>query len=175
MDKLSKLKAQITLLLFFQIILIIFFKLMWDINIILPTIITALEIAIFILLFKSFSSDLEETNLGITRVLGIEAKEAFLFGETGMLSYEDNYVISWMSDLFEERGFNRVGKKLLVWLPETDDLISGKTEEIEIVLDNHVYQVKRKEDSKVLFFKDITETKMFKEAYEGEQIVIGLN
>ncbi|SJZ37650.1 DHH family phosphoesterase [Anaerorhabdus furcosa] len=174
MEKLSKLKVQVSLLLVIQVILIVFFKLMWDINIILSALITAIEIAMLVILFKTYEKDLEETNHGITRVLGTEAKEAFLFGETGMLAYDDNYVISWMSEIFEERGFNRVGKKLLVWLPETDDLISGKAEEVEIKLDNHIYLVHRKEDAKVLFFKDITETKMFKDAYEDEQIVVGL-
>ncbi|MEG2487966.1 MAG: DHH family phosphoesterase, partial [Anaerorhabdus sp.] len=174
MDKLNKLKIQVTLLLVFQVILIVFFKLMWDVNVIASILITIIEIAAFAILFKTFENDSEERNLGVTRILGTEAKDAFLFGETGMVSYDDNYVITWMSDLFDERGFNRVGKKLLVWLPEIDDLIAGKADEIEITLDDHIYLVHRKEDAQVLFFKDITETKEFKNAYEDEKVVVGL-
>lgn len=174
MDKLNKLKIQVSLLLVFQVLLIVFFKLMWDVNVIASILITIIEIAAFAILFKTFENDSEERNLGVTRILGTEAKDAFLFGETGMVSYDDNYVITWMSDLFDERGFNRVGKKLLVWLPEIDDLIAGKADEIEITLDDHIYLVHRKEDAQVLFFKDITETKEFKNAYEDEKVVVGL-
>lgn len=174
MDKLSKLKIQVSILLAFQVILIIFLRLMWDVGVLSSIIITIIEIAVFAMIFKTFKLDSEERNLGVTRILGTEAKDAFLFGETGMVSYDESYVITWMSDLFEERGFNRVGKKLLAWLPEIDDLIVGKADEVEVVLDNKIYLVHRKEDAQVLFFKDITVTKEFKEAYENEKVVIGL-
>lgn len=174
MDKFNKQKVQITVIIALQVIGLAFFQFILNYNVIVAGLVTILEIVLFTLHFRSMEKETEDRNLGITRVLGAEAKDAFIFGETALISYDDSYIITWMSELFEERGINRVGKKLLAWLPEADDLISGKSEQVEIELDKHVYLVHRKEDAQVLFFKDITEEKLYREAYESEQVVIGL-
>ena len=91
-----------------------------------------------------------------------------------MVIYDDSYVITWMSDLFQARGIDRIGKKVLTWLPEADDLISGKAETVTVQLDDRVYEIKRNEDAPILFFRDITELNNYRLAYQEEQVVIGM-
>ena len=84
-----------------------------------------------------------------------------------MIIYDDDYVITWMSELFKERNINRIGSKVLTWIPEADDLISGKEDTAFVQLDNHVYEMHRKEDEPMIFFKDVTELTEYKEKYHG--------
>jgi c-di-AMP phosphodiesterase-like protein len=70
-----------------------------------------------------------------------------------------------MSERFAERGIDRVGHRLLTWVPEADDLISGKSDTVTITLDDRIYEIRRKEDAQIIFFKDITELNTYKEKY----------
>ncbi len=174
MSKLDKMKIWLSVFILAQAGLIAFFYFIFKQDILIVTLFFVLEMMVIILIYQIVKNQLEKRNLDISQILGQEAKEAFLFGETGLLSYDDNYIITWMSELFKERGIQRVGKKLLVWLPEVDSLISGASDSVIVELDDHVYQVSRKEDSQMIFFKDVTESVRYKEAYEEEQLVIGL-
>ena len=107
-------------------------------------------------------------------MLGSTARQAYLTGGIGIVIYDDNYVITWMSELFAERGIDRKGHKLLTWVPEADDLISGKTDTATVRLDERNYEIRRSEDSQIIFFRDITELSTYRDKYADEQLVIGM-
>ena len=131
------------------------------------------ETAIVFFLFERFSDLSREQSEGVKQVLGKAAGEAYLTGEVGMIIYDDNYVITWMSELFINRKINRIGTKVLTWIPEADDLISGKEDTAFVQLDNRIYEMHRNEDAPMIFFKDVTELTEYKEKYHDEHIVIG--
>lgn len=131
------------------------------------------EAAIIFFLFEKFQEISEEQSVGVKNILGNAAGEAFISGGVGMIQYDDDYVITWMSELFQTRNINRVGTKVLTWIPEADDLISGKEDTAYVQLDNRMYELHRKEDEPILFFKDVTELTEYKEKYHDERIVIG--
>ncbi len=106
--------------------------------------------------------------------LGATAQKAYLFGEVGLLMYDDDYVITQMSELFEERGLNHVGQKVLSWLPEVDPLISGQGDTATVQLDERMYEITRREDEPVLIFRDITEQHNAMLSYSEERPVIGI-
>ena len=132
------------------------------------------ELAAAVYLFDMFVKIADEHSLGVETSLGSAAKEAFLLGGVGMIKYDENYEIIWMSELFEENNSARIGQKVLSWIPEADDLIAGKADSAEVMLDGHTYMMWRKEDEPVIFFRDITERRKFKQLYDRERIVIGL-
>ncbi len=136
--------------------------------------ITVIQIIMYIYLTDRFDKLKEEQTVGVREILGNTAKEAYLYGGIGMVAYDDNHVITWMSDLFYNRGINRVGKKVLVWIPEAEALIHGDSDTAEVQLDEKIYEVTKKEDEPVLFFKDITEKHNYELAYEDERVVIGM-
>lgn len=109
----------------------------------------------------------------IKNALGGSAEAAFDFGTIGFLTYDHNYVITWMSDIFFKLNLVRTGKKLLSWLPECADLIQGEVDEVVITFNNNTFLVKRKEDEAVLLFKDITEVYELKNRYNKEKVVVG--
>ncbi|MFV0480152.1 MAG: DHH family phosphoesterase [Anaerorhabdus sp.] len=174
MTRLDKIKIGLVAFVLLQagLIAVFYFFLKLDISMVL--LIFILELVVLILLWQAMKYQIEKQELDTSQIVGEEAQAAFVFGETGLLSYNDEYVVTWMSELFEERGIQRVGKKLLVWLPELDYLISGEREQVEVSIEQKVYLVSRKEDSQVMFFKDITEMRHYKMSFEQEQLVVGL-
>ncbi|WRK53267.1 hypothetical protein SD457_24840 [Coprobacillaceae bacterium CR2/5/TPMF4] len=51
-----------------------------------------------------------ENNLSVSEALNDEAKNAFIFGGIGLIQYDENRNITWISDLFIELQLNIVGK-----------------------------------------------------------------
>ena len=75
---------------------------------------------------------------------------------------------------FKERGLDRIGSKLLTWLPETNDISSGETEKVNVQIDQYVYEVSKRENAPTIFFKDITLLDKYRGKYNEEHVVLGL-
>ena len=60
------------------------------------TVIILVNIALIWILVDTYQEDQKKRVLTISRVLGSDAKEAFLFGEVGFLTYDENYIITWI-------------------------------------------------------------------------------
>ncbi len=172
--KIDQVKIKIAIIVSIQVVAIVILKLLFDRGIFTAGVILLIEAALLYYVFFILKDELDKHNDEMNALLGDGATDAFSFGEVGIVSYDDNYIITWMSDLFSDRGINRVGKKILVWLPEVDSLISGKEEFVTVSLDERKYLIKRRDDAPMLFFKDVTETENYKIAYDAEKVVIGL-
>ena len=98
---------------------------------------------------KTITNDIESNLKG-------SMNEALKEGKMGILVYNEDYEITWLSSLFAEKQLNRVGEKVLVWLPELQDLLSGKIEKSIVVINDDKYEVSKKDDAYVLFFNDIS-------------------
>ena len=173
-QRLNKIKRWIIIVLLIQVIAIFVLWFTLKTNIIIPIIILIIEAVALFILFDRFDNYLEEHFTGVEQLLNSTAKDAYLFGEIGMIMYDDDHVITWMSDLFEKRGINRVGRKVLVWLPEASGLLSGETDIITVQLDDKTYEVFKKDDEPILLFKDITELHNLELAYKDEKPVVGM-
>jgi c-di-AMP phosphodiesterase-like protein len=145
-----------------------------SLNVLTGLVILALETVVSFYLLDHFEQNAEAESVGVRSILGDASKDAFLQSGVGMLIYDDSYEITWMSELFAERNLNKVGHKLLTWLPEADELISGKTDKTTVQLDDRLYEIQRKENAQVIFFRDITELSEYRDHYRKEQVVIGL-
>lgn len=173
-EHLLKLKRGTILFLLLQTAVLVFLFFFLKQNILLPAAFVILEAAVAYYLFDSFEGIAEEQASGVKNVLGASAEEAYLTGGVGMVIYDDDYTIIWMSDLFKVRGITRVGERITSWLPETGNILSGDSDTVIVTLDTHVYEIRRKNDEPVLFFHDITEEYTYKETYLHERVVIGL-
>ena len=98
---------------------------------------------------RVLSSDIESS-------ISSSMTEALKEGEMGIMVYNEDYEITWLSSMFYEKQLNRVGEKVLEWLPELQGLLSGKAERTVIVINEDKYEVSKKDDAYVLFFKDIS-------------------
>ena len=172
--KISRFKLLLAAAVLIELLLLAVLRLFLDINMILPLIFVVVNgVMIYYVLFQ-YQEDTTNRAYKISDLLGNEAASAFLAGEIGILTYDEDYVITWMSELFDERGINRISKKLLLWLPEVNDLFHGERERIHVKIDEYWYEITRKEEAQILFFVDVTESMELKRAYEADQVVIGL-
>ena len=172
--KLNELRRLLAIAVIIQAGLLVFFRTGLNRGILTATIILIVEAVLLYFSTDRFVSLITDHSTEIQAVLGTSAEEAFLFGEVGMVHYDEEHVITWMSELFEQRGINRVGTKVLAWLPEADDLINGRTDTVQVELDERTYQITRKEDEAVLFFRDVTEMIRYQKSYEQGMPVVGM-
>ena len=172
--KLNELRRLLAVAVIIQAGLLVFFRTGLNRSITTAAIILIVEAVLLYFSTDRFVSLITDHSTEIQAVLGTSAEEAFLFGEVGMVHYDEEHVITWMSELFEQRGINRVGTKVLAWLPEADDLINGRSDIAQVELDERSYQITRKEDEAVLFFRDVTEMIRYQKAYEQGMPVVGM-
>lgn len=121
-----------------------------------------------------FSSDREQRDIDISRILGHDAKEALLIGETGIITYDEAYCATWTSELLEEHGVKIIGKKLTSWIPDISQLFQGDADHITAHDQNYVYEITRKENGQVLFVRDITDFYNVATTYREDRVVAGL-
>ena len=150
-QQVEKIKWQIFSLIVLEFFIIVIYGFIFKANVIFPLVIVILEGVIVYYLINIFRNELNNFNHSVKEYLGKRYRDIFLYGEVGIVMYNDNYVITFMSDLFTDRNIDRVGKKILSWLPEVDDLISGRSESARISLDEHLYEVTRKDDDCLLY------------------------
>lgn len=110
----------------------------------------------------------------VKATLGNDAEEAFLFGEVGMVCFDEDNVITWMSELFGRRQIDYVGEKLLSWIPDGARLLRGEVSDIEVPYKERRYQVVRYGEDRILFFRDITEVSVLRQQTNDQQVVLAL-
>lgn len=114
-----------------------------------------------------FTSNIESS-------LNSSVTDALKEGNVGILVYNEDYEITWLSNMFNEKEHNQTGEKLLDWLPELQDLVSGKAEKATVVINDDKYSVTKKDDAYVLFFNDITKEYDLSNKLEETAPVLGL-
>ncbi|MBE6117983.1 MAG: DHH family phosphoesterase [Erysipelotrichaceae bacterium] len=132
------------------------------------------ECLIVIYAFERFRALSEENSSGLENMLGRVAAEGYVYGGVGLVTYDSDHVITAMSDLFKQRGIERIGIKLLEWLPECERLISKGEETATVAIGESLFEVTRVENEPVLLFRDISALERYRMAYLEERPVIGL-
>ena len=115
-----------------------------------------------------------KTEVDISRVLGKDAKDALQFGNIGILTYNDQYVCTWTSPFFSQRGIDIVNKKLTSWIESIRSLFEEDVDSIVGQYENCVYEITRKRDSQILYIKDITELYNLRKKFANSEVVLGL-
>lgn len=174
MEEINRLKIRLLIFIIIQFLLMVFLSKLLINNIAWMIVFIVSEIACISYSTWYLTHRHNRTILGLSEVLGTDFKDVLLFGECAMLTYDDEYVITWMSDLLVNRGLDRIGQKLLQWLPECDELISGKSDRVDVVIDDSTYCVSRSENSQSILFHDISEVEAYKKQYHDDKTVLGM-
>ena len=175
LDNLERLKIRVSVVFILEIVAIFVLTFLFGYPyVLLGLILFILNVAITFFVGMVYENEINKKEITISRILGNDAKDAFLFGQVGLVSYDEAYAITWMSDLFIERDIDFVGEKLTAWLPEIAALLQGDDDVITVKYAEHIYRVVRKADAQVLFFQDITNEEELEAAYANEKVVLGL-
>jgi cyclic-di-AMP phosphodiesterase len=175
LESFDRLKSKIAIILLFEIIILfIFFIFLFNYVYLLLFIYLLMNISFIYLIIQTYEKDQRDRIFSITRVLGKDAKDALEIGGVGIVTYDENYNVTWMSEIFDQRGISLIGSKITALSPEINKLFTGDSESLIIEVNDSVYEVVRKENAQLLFFRDITEISQLESAYEDEQVVLGL-
>lgn len=176
MDKLENFKIQVAIIILAEFVGV-FVLYMADIDgvKISPLVILLLfNLLIFAWIITKYEKDKKQRYVDISRILGHDAKDALLFGEIGIITYDDQYNATWVNDFMMQRGIDIMGKKVTTWISNISDLFQGDVDVITAQCDEYVYEITRKENSQVLYIKDITEFAVLKKQHEQDGVVAGL-
>ena len=96
------------------------------------------------------------------------------FGGVGILTYNDEYVVTWQSDYFKHHGIKLMNKKVTSWMESIRELFEDDVDMVTGTVGDQVYEVMKKEGAQILFVKNITEITRLKQQLNAQDIVIGL-
>ena len=119
-------------------------------NVLLPSIITAVFILLLVMVFYSLDMIKNETNRQIENQLELSYKEVLSHGDIGILIYDENYEITFMSDFFMKRNMNHLGEKLLNWLPELQDMLKNEANNQIVIINDEKFSVRKINNAFVL-------------------------
>ena len=107
-QKMNKMRRFAIIAVVVQILLLFIFRAGLDRGILSASVILIMEVIILYLSFDRFEALSQEEKTSIREAVGSAAQDAFLFSQTGMVLYDDAHIITWMSQLFADRGINRI-------------------------------------------------------------------
>ncbi|MEG1527443.1 MAG: DHH family phosphoesterase, partial [Erysipelotrichaceae bacterium] len=174
MERLENFKIQISILVLAQVVALVLMYLigMRDIAVCL-FIFLIINIIMIGWIFLHFARDKQNRDIDISRILGHDAKDALVFGEVGIITYDEQYNVTWINDFIEARKIQVMGKKLASWIPEINELFQGEVDHISAKSGDFMYEITRKENAQVLYIRDITALSNLQDKYQNEAIVIG--
>ena len=173
-QRLIRVRNIFIILLIVQLVVLCVFQFVLKQNVIIAWIIALTEAIAFFIGFDMFDRSYKEQSMDVESSLGKVVKDTYLAGGMGLVIYDDDYVITHMSELFDERHLRRIDHKLLEWLPEVDELIAGNVDAVNVRLDDKMYRITRLEDEPVLVFQDITQLDDYRQRVEVERLVAGV-
>ena len=128
----------------------------------------------FVCLWRDVQTYGMKTEFDISRVLGKDAKDALSFGNIGIITYNEEYVATWCSPYFAEHDIDLVNKKLTSWIDNIRTLFDDEVDIVYGKYKNSIYEITKKEDTRLLYVKDITEFYELRQKYINEDIVVGM-
>lgn len=168
--KIAQLRKSVYVLLTIETLIIFVIALLLKnfISIILAIYILIKNIICTIVLFYA-TKIIKENNYSVEEALNADSKNALIFGGIGLIKYDENRNIVWVSDLFFEQGLHIVGEKLLEWQPLLAVLFED--EDIKTIdINSRKYQVYNSRDSRLLLLKDVTDLDTISKEYEEQQL-----
>lgn len=175
MERLENLKVQIGILVLAELVAVIMLAIAKvTINIYMLGLLFAINVVLIVWIMYRFQNEKEIRDIDISRILGNDAKDALTFGEIGIITYDENYTITWINDFLSERRNSILGKKAAAWIPEINELFQGDVDVVVAQDEDVIYEITRKENAQVLYVRDVTRFEKLKGHYVQESIVCGL-
>lgn len=173
MKKITLLKIIASIISAVSIGFIVFKFLVLNSNIIVDAIIVSLFVILIIVIFYMFDTFIKEANSNVENSVEGVTKAVFEESKVGILLYDEDYEIVWLSKLFTERNLDHVGEKIFSWLPELEHLLKSGQESETVIINDDKFLVTKKEEN-TLIFKDITIEYDLRTKNEEDKYVFGL-
>lgn len=174
-DKFEEIKVRLLgflLLEFFILIAVHVF--LNDLLVMVQYIILLINLIMVIAMYGIMNASRKDRILSVTQILGTRSKKALDYGDVGMMTLDDNYAVTWMSELFLEHAYISIGERVDSIFPPLASLLNGTESSIKLSVGQSVYLVSLLETQDILYFKDITEVTALEVANKNNQLVLGI-
>ena len=146
----------------------------FNIDVLLAGIIYFVAVVFNFVCITSLSNLTRDDYKQIEKQISSVTKMSFDEGKLGIIIYDKNFKITYMSEYLRERLMDHVGEKLLNWLPDTQNIVMDDVERDLIIVNDDKYEVKKKEASNILVFRDVTKEYDLGKKLDDSSIVLGL-
>ena len=141
---------------------------------ILARIFTLIDAAGTAFIIYRYEKERKERVIDTTRVLGTDAKDGMVYAQLGIISYNEEYIITWASELFDQRNIRLIGEKVTRVIPGVEVLLNAESDKDVFVIRDREYEITKASGSRTLFLKDVTEFNSLNAIYNSEKTVLGL-
>lgn len=117
-------------------------------------------------------SKTKRISVKINSLLNNNIKDVYMFGEIGIIFYDENFEVVWVNEYIEKNRLDLIGKNILKHNPLFVKLIEGKDENYEIELNELLFNCKCINELKMIILKDETKYKKILKKYDTEAAVI---
>ncbi len=115
---------------------------------------------------------LDHNSLSVEEALSTDYANALVFGGIGLIQYDENRNITWVSDLLLAMNINVVGVKLLEWQPTLASLFED--EDIRIIdVKGKKFEAYNSSESRLIYLKDVTQYVGLEQDYTDQQMCLG--
>ncbi|MBR0230321.1 MAG: DHH family phosphoesterase [Erysipelotrichaceae bacterium] len=140
----------------------------------LAAIFTIIEGIVFAIIILVYEGARRERIIDVTRILGNDSKSAMTYAQTGIVIYDENYMITWASEFFDERSLVLIGEKVTKAIPGSEVILNGEADSCIVTVNDRVYEAVKSQTSPAFYIRDITELSVLQEQYNDESIVLGM-
>ena len=140
----------------------------------LSFVISCIFIAVIAFMLYSIELLRNDSNKEIEESLELSYKEVLNHGDIGIITYNENFEITFMSDFFEKRNMEHIGEKILNWLPELQDMLANEGNIQTVIINDEKFLIRKIANAFVLIFKNITVEYDLDKRLDDEAIVLGL-
>ena len=175
MNRTDKLKFYALAVLLVQIAVLIVLRFFFGKAFSVVTVIfTLIDAAVIGFIIFAYERALKSRVMDTSRVLGNDAKDGMVYAQLGIISYDDDYIVTWASELLDERGIKIIGEKITRVIPGIEVLLNGESDRDVFVIREREYEICKASGSRTLFVKDVTDFNSLNATYNNEKTVLGL-
>ncbi|AMC94467.1 phosphoesterase [Erysipelothrix larvae] len=175
-ERFEKYKTRIMLVALTELVMVVIFRVFletWLVYIQYALILFNLLLVTFI--FYQAWSLYKERVLTVSRALGKESGAAFIFGKLGFVTYDENGIITWMSEFFDSyKDLNVIGMRFLEIFPDARAVVLDGKEREMVNYEDIVFEVGALKSQGIVVFQDITELGVVRTQLKNNQVVIGI-
>ena len=143
---------------------------------ILYTVLVVIVIFSNIFYFLSFYNKIDKkntiNNIKVNSLILNNLKEIDMFGEVGVLFYDDSFEVIWVNDFLDNRRINLVGKNIVKYNNDFCLIVEDKNETVKITINNRIYECKCLKELKMIIMKDVNQYENLLETYNNEKPVM---
>jgi c-di-AMP phosphodiesterase-like protein len=117
----------------------------------------------------------KKSDLKAAELIGNDVQEAYKFGMIGLVVVDENDIVLWTNDLFQERQIDLLDINILEWQPNLRELHDASPDVVvKIEVNSRNYDVKYLSDAGLYIFKDMTEYESIFEYSHEQAPVLGI-